>query len=62
MHGSTTVATGATIGPDSTLTDVTVEADATVIRAHGHGAVIGEGATVGPFAYLRPRYHPGQGR
>ncbi|WP_303961551.1 bifunctional UDP-N-acetylglucosamine diphosphorylase/glucosamine-1-phosphate N-acetyltransferase GlmU [Rothia mucilaginosa] len=54
LHGSTTVATGATIGPDSTLTDMTVEADATVIRAHGHGAVIGEGATVGPFAYLRP--------
>ena len=54
LHGSTTVATGATIGPDSTLTDMTVEADATVIRAHGFGAVIGEGATVGPFAYLRP--------
>ena len=33
---------------------MTVEADATIIRAHGYGAVIGEGATVGPFAYLRP--------
>ena len=54
LHGSTTIATGATIGPDSTLTDMTVEADATVIRTHGFGAVIGEGATVGPFAYLRP--------
>ena len=54
LHGSTTVATGATIGPDTTLTDMTVEAGATVIRAHGHGAVIGKGATVGPFAYLRP--------
>ena len=34
LHGSTTVATGATIGPDTTLTDMTVKADATVSRAH----------------------------
>jgi len=61
LHGSTTVATGATIGPDTTLTDMTVEADATVIRAHGFGAVIGEGATVGPFAYLRPGTTLGKG-
>ena len=49
LHGSTTVATGATIGPDTTLTDMTVEADATVIRAHGHGAFIGEGAYITEF-------------
>ncbi|TDU91341.1 bifunctional UDP-N-acetylglucosamine pyrophosphorylase/glucosamine-1-phosphate N-acetyltransferase [Kribbella voronezhensis] len=54
LHGATTVATGATIGPDTTLTDVQVGENASIIRTHGSGAVIGEGASVGPFAYLRP--------
>ncbi len=54
LHGATSVASGATIGPDTTLTDVEVHAGATVVRTHGSLAVIGEGATVGPFAYLRP--------
>ena len=54
LHGTTTVASGATIGPDTTLTDIQVGANASIIRTHGSGAVIGAGATVGPFAYLRP--------
>ncbi len=54
LHGSTTVAEDAQIGPDSTLTDVSVGEGAQVVRTHGSGAVIGAGATVGPFAYLRP--------
>ena len=54
LHGTTTVATGATIGPDTTLTDVEVGEDATIIRCHGSGAIIGAQATVGPFAYIRP--------
>lgn len=54
LKGATVVATGATIGPDTTLTDVEVGAGATVVRTHGLLAVIGEGASVGPFAYLRP--------
>jgi bifunctional UDP-N-acetylglucosamine pyrophosphorylase/glucosamine-1-phosphate N-acetyltransferase len=54
LHGSTTVARGAAIGPDTTLADVEVGAGATVVRTHGSGAVIGPGAAVGPFAYLRP--------
>jgi bifunctional UDP-N-acetylglucosamine pyrophosphorylase/glucosamine-1-phosphate N-acetyltransferase len=54
LHGTTTVATGATIGPDTTLTDVEVGEDATIIRCHGSGAIIGAQASVGPFAYLRP--------
>ena len=54
LHGSTAVADGATIGPDCTLTDVQVGAGATVVRTHGVDAVVGDGATVGPFAYLRP--------
>jgi bifunctional UDP-N-acetylglucosamine pyrophosphorylase / glucosamine-1-phosphate N-acetyltransferase len=54
LHGATTIASGATIGPDTTLTDVQVGPGATVIRCHGTGAVIGADASVGPWAYLRP--------
>jgi bifunctional UDP-N-acetylglucosamine pyrophosphorylase/glucosamine-1-phosphate N-acetyltransferase len=54
LHGRTTVATGARVGPDTTLTDVRVGAGAVVVRTHGAQAVVGQGAVVGPFAYLRP--------
>jgi bifunctional UDP-N-acetylglucosamine pyrophosphorylase/glucosamine-1-phosphate N-acetyltransferase len=54
LHGTTRVQAGATVGPDSTLTDTLVEADATVVRTHALDARVGAGATVGPFAYLRP--------
>jgi bifunctional UDP-N-acetylglucosamine pyrophosphorylase/glucosamine-1-phosphate N-acetyltransferase len=54
LLGATYVATGASVGPDSTLKDVEVRRDAKVIRTHGELAVIEEGATVGPFSYLRP--------
>ena len=52
--GSTTVATGAIIGPDSTLLDCEIGEDAVVKRSDATLAVIGAGATVGPFSYLRP--------
>ncbi len=54
LHGKTRVAAGATVGPDTTLADVVVGANATVIRTHASESHIGEGANVGPFAYLRP--------
>ncbi|MDF9877562.1 bifunctional UDP-N-acetylglucosamine diphosphorylase/glucosamine-1-phosphate N-acetyltransferase GlmU [Cellulosimicrobium cellulans] len=54
LHGATVVAEGATIGPDTTLTDTEVGAGATVTRTHGSLAVLGAGTSVGPFAYLRP--------
>ncbi|NKX50943.1 bifunctional UDP-N-acetylglucosamine diphosphorylase/glucosamine-1-phosphate N-acetyltransferase GlmU, partial [Arthrobacter deserti] len=54
LHGATQVAAGAVVGPDTTLTDVTVGEGASVIRTHGSEAEIGPGASVGPFAYLRP--------
>ncbi len=52
--GSSSVATGAVVGPDSTLVDASVAAGATVLRSHVVGAVIGPDATVGPYSYLRP--------
>jgi bifunctional UDP-N-acetylglucosamine pyrophosphorylase/glucosamine-1-phosphate N-acetyltransferase len=54
LHGCTSVAGGAEVGPDTTLTDCEIGAGARVIRTHGTGAAIGAGASVGPFAYLRP--------
>ncbi|MGJ9421261.1 bifunctional UDP-N-acetylglucosamine diphosphorylase/glucosamine-1-phosphate N-acetyltransferase GlmU [Aeromicrobium sp. CF3.5] len=54
LLGATTVDQGATIGPDTTLRNIEVGAGATVVRTHGSDTVIGPGASVGPFAYLRP--------
>ncbi|WP_081416547.1 bifunctional UDP-N-acetylglucosamine diphosphorylase/glucosamine-1-phosphate N-acetyltransferase GlmU [Arthrobacter castelli] len=54
LHGQTTVARDAVVGPDTTLDDVDVGTGATVTRTHGSSAVIGASADVGPFAYLRP--------
>ncbi|MEE2569302.1 bifunctional UDP-N-acetylglucosamine diphosphorylase/glucosamine-1-phosphate N-acetyltransferase GlmU [Pseudarthrobacter sp. J64] len=54
LHGSTTVARDAVVGPDTTLTDVQIGTGAKVTRTHGSGAVIGDRAAVGPYTYLRP--------
>ncbi|WP_281167853.1 bifunctional UDP-N-acetylglucosamine diphosphorylase/glucosamine-1-phosphate N-acetyltransferase GlmU [Longispora albida] len=54
LRGSTSVAAGALVGPDTTLQNVSVGAGAKVIRAHAIDAEIGPRAQVGPFAYLRP--------
>ncbi|HEX5856932.1 MAG TPA: bifunctional UDP-N-acetylglucosamine diphosphorylase/glucosamine-1-phosphate N-acetyltransferase GlmU [Microbacterium sp.] len=51
---ATTIAEGATVGPDTTLVDCEVGERAIIKRADATLAVIGAGATVGPFAYLRP--------
>jgi bifunctional UDP-N-acetylglucosamine pyrophosphorylase/glucosamine-1-phosphate N-acetyltransferase len=54
LQGATVVAEDAVIGPDCTLKDTEVGAGATVVRTHAELAVIGAGASVGPFSYLRP--------
>lgn len=54
LLGTTSVATGAVVGPDTTLTNVAVGEGATVTRVHGSDSEIGAAATVGPFSYLRP--------
>ena len=54
LFGTTRVGARCQIGPDTTLTGVTVGNGATVIRTHGSSSVIGDDAVVGPFAYLRP--------
>jgi bifunctional UDP-N-acetylglucosamine pyrophosphorylase/glucosamine-1-phosphate N-acetyltransferase len=54
LQGATSVRSGAVIGPDTTLIDVEVDERATVTRTHGSLSMIGPGASVGPFAFLRP--------
>lgn len=57
LQGTTSIATGSTVGPDSTLKNITIGAGVTIERTHGSESVIDAGATVGPFAYLRPGTH-----
>ena len=48
------IGSGALVGPDTTLSGVTVGEGASVVRTHGSDSVVGDRAMVGPFAYLRP--------
>ncbi len=54
LLGATSVGADCEIGPDTTLTDMEVGDGATVCRTQASLSVIGPGATVGPWAYLRP--------
>ncbi|MEN9713370.1 MAG: hypothetical protein RLZZ164_34 [Actinomycetota bacterium] len=54
LHGLTSVGAGATVGPEVMAFDTQIGDGAHVVKAHITGSRIGEGASVGPFAYLRP--------
>ncbi|WP_407939963.1 bifunctional UDP-N-acetylglucosamine diphosphorylase/glucosamine-1-phosphate N-acetyltransferase GlmU [Micromonospora tarapacensis] len=54
LRGGSVVGSGAVVGPDVTLIDTVVGPGATVLRSHAIGAEVGSGASVGPYAYLRP--------
>ena len=54
ITGASIIRGGATIGPDCSLHDTVADHCATIIRTTSNGAVIGEGANVGPYTYLRP--------
>ena len=54
ISGTSTVATGAVIGPRTTLVDCTVGTGARVVESRATEAIIGDGANVGPFTFLRP--------
>jgi bifunctional UDP-N-acetylglucosamine pyrophosphorylase/glucosamine-1-phosphate N-acetyltransferase len=61
LQGSTRVASGAVIGPNSRLVDTVVERDAQIAYSVLLEASVGAGASVGPFAYLRPGARLGGG-
>jgi len=54
LRGATSIGAGAVVGPDTTLVDTEVGDGATVRRTDATLAVVGPGASVGPFSYLRP--------
>lgn len=54
LEGSTIVAAGAEVGPGSQIIDSTIGVNAKVRFTTADRSVIGEGATVGPYTYLRP--------
>ena len=61
VQGASIIATGAVVGPDTTLLDCEVGEGASVVRSHCQLAVIGPESTVGPFSYLRPGTRLGRG-
>ncbi|WP_234533369.1 bifunctional UDP-N-acetylglucosamine diphosphorylase/glucosamine-1-phosphate N-acetyltransferase GlmU [Streptomyces shenzhenensis] len=54
LQGSTHLARGAEVGPNSRLKDTRVGAGARVDNTVSYSSHIGAGASVGPYAYLRP--------
>ncbi|MGH6654551.1 MAG: bifunctional UDP-N-acetylglucosamine diphosphorylase/glucosamine-1-phosphate N-acetyltransferase GlmU [Actinocrinis sp.] len=54
LCGETRLASGAEVGPNCTLTATVVGVGAKVTNTTSDGAQIGDGATVGPYTYLRP--------
>ena len=53
ISGKSTIASGAVIGPRTTLVDCQVGANATVIESFATDSKIGSAAKVGPYSYLR---------
>jgi bifunctional UDP-N-acetylglucosamine pyrophosphorylase/glucosamine-1-phosphate N-acetyltransferase len=60
LIGPTAIERGAIIGPDTSLDTCEIGEGATVRRTDATLAVIGAGASVGPFAYLRPGTYLGR--
>ena len=54
LRGTTVAGERCRLGPGATLTNVTIGDEATVLHTYGIDAEIRDGASVGPFAYLRP--------
>lgn len=54
LRGSTSVGPEAVVGPHATVIDCEIGARASVKASWLQQARVGEGASVGPFAYLRP--------
>ena len=57
LKGGTTIGSDTVIGAMSTLIDTQVGDGVTILHSHLTQARVDDGATVGPFAYLRPDAH-----
>jgi bifunctional UDP-N-acetylglucosamine pyrophosphorylase/glucosamine-1-phosphate N-acetyltransferase len=54
LRGSTSIGSGCTIGPNSTLIDAEIGNNVTILHAYITTALVGDDVIIGPFAYLRP--------
>ncbi len=54
QHGAREIGAGARIGPLSTLIDSRIGSGSSVVHSYLKEADVGDGVSVGPFAYLRP--------
>lgn len=54
LHGATSIAQDAVIGPDTTLTDCEVGEGTHIRRSEATLAVFGAHALIGPYSYIRP--------
>jgi bifunctional UDP-N-acetylglucosamine pyrophosphorylase/glucosamine-1-phosphate N-acetyltransferase len=54
LLGDTRIGGGCTVGPLTTLIDVTLGADVHIPHSYATECEVRDGASVGPFAYLRP--------
>ena len=62
LQGTTVIGDSCEIGPDTRLTDCTVGHSSVVQNTVAREAVVGDGATVGPFAFLAPGSRVADGR
>ncbi len=61
LRGDTRVGAGCEIGPQTTITDSSLADGVACLHSFVTGARLEAGASVGPFAYLRPGAHIGEG-
>lgn len=61
LKGATRVGAGCTIGPQTTIVDSQIGDGTTVLQSYLIECEVAGGATIGPFAYLRPEAHIGDG-
>jgi bifunctional UDP-N-acetylglucosamine pyrophosphorylase/glucosamine-1-phosphate N-acetyltransferase len=57
LKGATSIGSDTLIGAMSTLIDSQIGDNVTILQSHLTQARVDDGATVGPFAYLRPNAH-----
>lgn len=61
LQGATSIARGATIGPDTTLVDCEVGEGVRIRRSEATLAVFSAGTEIGPYAFIRPGTELGEG-
>lgn len=54
LRGTTSIGSGSTVGPMTTIAHCEIGDGATIVHSYLVQARVGDGVSVGPFAYLRP--------